>query len=64
MVTLELGRNNFPTVLSAAVKAVKSGQVLICPTDTVYGLVGDFYNKKAIERIYFIFEKEELFSCK
>ena len=35
-----------------AVKAIKSGKVLVCPTDTVYGLICDAGNKKAVERIY------------
>lgn len=40
--------------LKKAVIAVKSGSVLVCPTDTVYGLVCDASNKKAIARIYLI----------
>src|SRR3989338_6728976 len=35
-----------------AVKAIKSGKVLVCPTDTVYGLVCDAGDKKAVERLY------------
>lgn len=38
--------------LEKAVKAVKAGKVLVCPTDTVYGLVCGFNNKLAVERIY------------
>lgn len=40
--------------LKKAVSAVKNGSVLVCPTDTVYGLVCDASNKKAIARIYLI----------
>lgn len=32
--------------------ALKEGKVLICPTDTVYGLICDAGNKKAVEKIY------------
>jgi L-threonylcarbamoyladenylate synthase len=38
--------------LKKAVKAIKEGKVLVCPTDTVYGLLCDFNNKKAVERLY------------
>lgn len=38
--------------LSKAVEAIKSGKVLVCPTDTVYGLVCDAGNKKAVDKIY------------
>mgnify|MGYP001603403346 CR=1 FL=1 len=38
--------------LSKAVKAIKNGQVIICPTDTVYGFVADATNKKAVEKIF------------
>ena len=34
------------------VTALKKGAVLVCPTDTVYGLVCDATNKKAVEKIY------------
>lgn len=38
--------------LKKAIKAIKEGKVLVCPTDTVYGLICDFSNKKAVERLY------------
>lgn len=38
--------------LQKAVDAVKDGKVLVCPTDTVYGLICDADNKKAVEKIY------------
>ncbi len=38
--------------LPKAVTALKRGLVLVCPTDTVYGLICDASNKKAVERIY------------
>ena len=39
-------------VLSKALKALKSGGVVICPTDTVYGFLADAQNKKAVDRIF------------
>ena len=34
--------------------ALKEGKVLVCPTNTVYGLICDAQNKKAIEKIFSI----------
>lgn len=38
--------------IKRAVEAIKEGKILICPTDTVYGLVCDVNNKKAVEKLY------------
>ena len=38
--------------IKIAVRAIKEGDVLICPTDTVYGLVCLASDKKAVERLY------------
>lgn len=40
--------------ISKAVEVLKSGGVIIYPTDTVYGFGCDIYNKEALERIYTI----------
>lgn len=34
------------------VKVIREGGVVVCPTDTVYGLVGDATNKRAVEKIF------------
>jgi L-threonylcarbamoyladenylate synthase len=39
-------------ILQKAASAIKSGLILVCPTDTVYGLIADATNKKAVARIY------------
>ncbi|MDD4467107.1 MAG: L-threonylcarbamoyladenylate synthase [Candidatus Pacebacteria bacterium] len=38
--------------LNAAVYAIKKGEVIICPTDTVYGLLSSTKNKKAVNKIF------------
>lgn len=48
MKILKASRNN----LKEVVMVIKKGGVIICPTDTVYGLVADLENKKAIEKIF------------
>lgn len=47
-------KENFSVIL----KALKDGKVLVCPTDTVYGLVCDAANKKAVERIFKIKKRD------
>lgn len=38
--------------LNKAVEAIKEGQVVVFPTDTVYGFLADAGNKKAVDKIY------------
>ena len=38
--------------LKEAIKIIKQGGVVVCPTDTVYGLISDATNKKAVEKIF------------
>jgi len=35
-----------------AIKAIKKGGIIVCPTDTVYGLIADATNKKAVGEIF------------
>ena len=44
--------------INAAVKSIKDGGTVIFPTDTVYGIGCDPYNKKAVEKIYKIKNRE------
>jgi len=34
------------------VEVIKNGGVVVCPTDTVYGLLADAANKKAVEKVF------------
>jgi|SRR3989344_940893 len=38
--------------ISKIVKLIKQGNVLVVPTDTVYGLICDATNKKAVDKIF------------
>lgn len=40
--------------ITKAVQTLKTGGVIIYPTDTIYGLGCDIYNKSSVERIYMI----------
>ena len=41
-------------LLDIAVRALSQGKVLVCPTDTIYGFIGDAANIKAVEKIFCI----------
>lgn len=38
--------------LNIAAKALSQGKVLVCPTDTIYGLIADATNARAVEKIF------------
>jgi len=40
-------------------EAIKREKVIVCPTDTVYGLLADVYNKKAVGKIFKIKERKK-----
>jgi len=42
-----------------ALETVKQGGVVVCPTDTVYGLLAAATNKKAVEKIFKIKKRPE-----
>ncbi len=48
--------------INKAVETLKSGGVIIYPTDTVYGIGCDIFNKDALERIFKIKNNNKLFS--
>lgn len=41
-----------PRKVKRAVEALNAGEIIAYPTDTVYGLGCDLFNKKAIDRLY------------
>jgi tRNA threonylcarbamoyl adenosine modification protein (Sua5/YciO/YrdC/YwlC family) len=45
-------QNPEPRKIRRAVEALEAGQVIAYPTDTVYGLGCDLFNKKAVDRLY------------
>jgi len=50
---LEVNPNNpEPRKIKRAVEALEAGEVIAYPTDTVYGLGCDLFNKKAVENLY------------
>lgn len=45
-------------VVEKAVRYLERGQVVMCPTDTVYGLLADATNNKAVEKIFEIKKRD------
>ena len=45
--------------VSAAARAIKRGELVGVPTDTVYGLAADPYDEAALERIYQLKDRDE-----
>src|SRR4030042_4778590 len=52
MQILKLNWENFKEIVKIITQSIKEGKVIICPTDTVYGLIADATNKKAVNKIF------------
>jgi L-threonylcarbamoyladenylate synthase len=52
MIILKANKKNLKEVIETAIQLIKKGKVIICPTDTVYGLICDTTNKKAVEKLF------------
>ncbi len=45
--------------VNKAIESLERGQVVVCPTDTVYGLLADATNDKAVERVFQIKKRDQ-----
>lgn len=52
MEVLKVNQKNFKKIINKAIKSVKRGEVIVFPTDTVYGLIADATNKKAVKKLF------------
>jgi L-threonylcarbamoyladenylate synthase len=52
MKLIKLNKKSFNIVLKEAERAVREGKVVICPTDTVYGLCANALNQKAVNKVF------------
>ncbi len=52
MKVVVLQGNNKEIMAGMAAKSLSEGKVLVCPTDTIYGLIGDATNTKTVEKIF------------
>jgi len=51
MQILKINQKNFQKIVKIAAKSIKEGEVIVCPTDTVYGLICDARNEEAVKRL-------------
>ncbi len=58
MKTIRPDRLNFKEIILKTVGWLKQGKVIVCPTDTVYGLLADARNQSAVERLYVIKQRD------
>jgi L-threonylcarbamoyladenylate synthase len=52
MEVLKIRKQDFNKIIEMAVEIIKKGGVIICPTDTIYGLICDATNEKAVKKIF------------
>ena len=45
-------KTNLDKIIKIAAEVIEKGRVIICPTDTVYGLLCNAKNKKAVEKLF------------
>ncbi len=51
MSILRVDQRNLQTIVKMMVKSIKQGEVMVCPTDTVYGLIADATNEKSVKKL-------------
>ena len=52
MEIIKIDSKNFKKTVNNIVKIIKQGEVVVCPTDTVYGLLVDIKNNEAVKKIF------------
>ncbi len=52
MKILKVSLRTFNKITKEAIKSIKEGEVIVCPTDTVYGLISDATNEKAVKKLF------------
>lgn len=54
MKIIKLKKNNRSSTINEVVKILKQGGTIVYPTETAYGLGADFFNARAIKKVYLI----------
>lgn len=58
MITIKLNLKNKKEVLKISKDYIKNGKIVVFPTDTVYGIICDATNKKAVAKIFKIKKRQ------
>ena len=56
---IDIRKEKTGTVVAELIEALKSGQVIIAPTDTLYGLLADAFQETAVRQIYHMKQRPE-----
>jgi len=59
MKILKISLKNFEKVVKTTTDLIKKGRTVVCPTDTIYGLITDATNKESIEKVFKIKKRRE-----
>jgi L-threonylcarbamoyladenylate synthase len=59
MRVIKYGSKSLKELVKEISDLIKEGRVIICPTDTVYGLIADATNQKAIEKVFKIKKRQK-----
>jgi len=60
MEVLKVNQKNFKKTINKTIESIKKGEVIACPTDTVYGLIADATNEKAVKKLFKIKKRSSL----
>ena len=52
MKIIKINQKNFQKIVKIIERSIKQGKIMVLPTDTVYGLVCDATNKKAVGKLF------------
>jgi len=56
---IKISSENFNKSIEEAIGSIKKGEVVVCPTDTIYGLIADAQNEKAVKKIFKIKKRKK-----
>lgn len=59
MEVLKISLKNSEELLKKVIKSIKEGKIIVFPTDTLYGLIADAENEKAVRKIFKIKKREK-----
>lgn len=59
MEVLKISTKKYKNILKRTAGAIKAGKVIVCPTDTVYGLICDARNAKAASQLFLIKQRPQ-----
>ena len=59
MKEIKLTKKNYTEVLQQALEVLRNGGTIIYPTETSYGLGVDYYNEKAVNKVYSIKKRDK-----